>query len=97
MTDSTVSNVRVNNETKNRERFGKQACRLIEVLSWDLPWEAGANNEILRPQTAEVQAKNLNGNLPNTRPCCLYTSAKQTFGTMVSLREKGNVYRPHYY
>jgi len=35
----------------------KQGCRLIEILSWDLPWEAGANSEILRPETAEVQAK----------------------------------------
>jgi hypothetical protein len=67
MTDSKASNVRVNNEIKNRERFGKQGCRLIEVLPWDLPWEAGANNEILWPETAEVQAKNIIGNLPNTR------------------------------
>jgi hypothetical protein len=61
-----VSNVRVNIEIKNWKGFGKQGCRLIEVLSWDLPWEAGANNEILPPETAEVQAKTLVGNLPNT-------------------------------
>jgi hypothetical protein len=76
MTESRVSNVRVNHETKNRERFGKQCCRLIELLSWDLPWEVGVNNEIFRPETAEVQAKSLIGNLPNTRLCCLYSSAK---------------------
>ena len=96
MTVSTESNVRVSIEIKNWKGFGKQACRLVEILSWDLPWGAGANNEILRPETAEVQAKTLIGNLPKTRQCCRYTSAEQTFGTRISSREKGNVCRPHY-
>lgn len=61
VTDSTVSNVRVNIEIKNFEGFGKQGCRLIEISSWDLPWGTETNNEILRPETAEVQAKNLIG------------------------------------
>jgi hypothetical protein len=96
MTDSTVLNVRVNNETKNWKGFAKQGYRLIEVLSRDLPWGAGANNEILRPETVGVQAKTLIGNLPNIWQCCLYTSAEQTFGTRIYSREKGNVCRPRY-
>lgn len=96
MTDNTVSNLRANTEIKNWKGFGKQGCRLIEILSWDLPWGAGANNEILRLETAEVQAKTLIGNLPNTRQCCLYSSAEQTFGTRISSREKVNVCRSHY-
>jgi len=96
MTGSAESNVRVSTEIKNWKGFGKQAFRLIEILSWNLPWEAGANNEILRPQTTEVQAKTLIGNLPKTWQCCRYTSAEQTFGTRISSREKGNVCRPHY-
>jgi hypothetical protein len=38
MTDSTVSNVRLNIEIKNWKGFGKQGCRLIEILSRDLLW-----------------------------------------------------------
>ena len=98
MTDSTVSNVRVNIEIKNWKGFGKQGCRLIEILSRDLlGGGTETNNEILWPETAEVQAKTLIGNLPNTRQCCFYISAEQTFGTKVSSREKRNVCRPHYY